>query len=223
MKLPAELLIIICKLATCSSSRINIRHVDRRIRNPLKTRLGKIYNRFTCTRSSPFESHTLLAIAHTCSLLYHTATPLYYSTNKFVFGEKHRFDDFLTAVGPAIACLIVHVRLRYSTNYIGQRLHLTPRLEMKSLKVLRVDLDLSWPLDLAVPTYDMGLSAAPDLVKAAKSLELLELRLDLYRTASWWTLVGSSLKTSLRYAQMMAELFEERLRILGSDARVLVV
>lgn len=93
---------------------------------------------------------------------------------------------------------------------------------MKSLKVLRVDLDSSWPLDRSVPTYDTILSVVPDLVKAAKSLELFELRLDLSLAASWWMFASLSKKTLLRYAHTMTELLEERLRILGSDAKVLV-
>lgn len=141
----------------------------------------------------------------------------------FLFRAKHRLDDFLTAVGPAIACLIVHVHLRYSTTSNHQRLRLIPGLEIKSLKVLRVDLDLPWLLSQSVPANDMILSVAPGLVKAAKSLELLELGLDLTRPVSWWIYVKLNEKTVLRYVHTMAELFEERLRILGSDARVLVV
>lgn len=223
MKLPAEILIIICKFATYSSSTIKIRHVERRIRNPLKTRHGKTYNRFTCTPSSPFESHTLLAIANTNSLLYHTATPFYYSKNKFIFCERRSFDDFLTAVGPAIACLIVDIHLRYSSNYIGQRLDFVPRLEMKTLKVLRVDLEVPWRLaGQPIPADNMFLSMTPDLVKLTKSLERLELRVNLHRSPSWRMLSNLSEETFLRCAQVMAELFGRQLQILGSDVKVLV-
>jgi len=216
MKLPAELVILVCKFATYSPSSVAIRVIDRRIRNPLETRHGKAYNRFTCTSTT---SHTILAIAHTCRSLYHTATPLYYSRNKFVFLSKLTLHVFLGEVGPSVTSMITDIHICHLACHADQPLHLAPALEMQGLKVLRVDLEFGfcfahWSHKLLGDFKD---AVDADFVDLLKSLEVLELVVNI--ETPWPSLPEGMMKD----AERLGSELQAAMQKLGSNATVSVV